>query len=407
MLRGVLISTDPAFREVLRRVLEGEGRGIELAMEIAAPFEEMTEEQVAELRHCEHPVVFLDFDQDPVTAVSFARFLTDGSPQRIIIGAGPALAAEVLLDAMRAGIAEYLPKPLTEEAVKAALERAARRLGWAPVSRGPGQLFAVFSPKGGAGTTSVATNLAIVLHRLGGKRTLLVDLDFELGEVAVQLGARPKFSFGDLVQNFHRIDAGLLASFIEHHETGVDFLSAPFHPEPADSPGRDQIRAILHYLKSQYDYVIVDTPKSFSLDTVAAFEEADRILLVTTVDVPSLRNLQRCLPLFDRVAGKDRERLRLVVNRYHPDDVISLDDVRKSVGLQVYWTLSNDYETVSRSINSGTPVAGNGARSRYARDLQALGADIVGAGAPARASGVRRIGDLLGRLRRRTEPETV
>jgi Flp pilus assembly CpaE family ATPase len=74
--------------------------------------------------------------------------------------------------------------------------------------------------------------------------------------------------------------------------------------------------------------------------------------------------------------------------------------------LQVYWTLSNDFETVSRSINSGTPVAGNGARSRYARDLQALGADIVGAGAPSRISGVRRIGDLLGRLRRRTEPET-
>ena len=126
---------------------------------------------------------------------------------------------------------------------------------------------------------------------------------------------------------------------------------------------------------------------------------------MTTVDVPSLRNLQRCLPLFDRVAGKDRERLRLVVNRYHADDVISLDDVRRAVGLQVYWTLSNDYETVSRSINSGTPVAGNGARSRYARDLQALGADIVGASTPARASGVRLIGDFLGRLRKRTEPE--
>ncbi|MGH7612750.1 MAG: AAA family ATPase [Gemmatimonadales bacterium] len=406
MLTGVLISTDAAFREVLRRVLEGEGR-IELAMEIAVPFGEITEEQIAELRRCDPRVVFLDFDQDPATAVSFARFLTDGSPQRAIIGAGPALAADMLLEAMRAGVAEYLPKPVTDEAVKAALERAARRLGLASASRDPGQLFTVFSPKGGAGTTSVATNLAIVLHRLGGKRTLLVDLDFELGEVAVQLGVRPRFSFVDLVQNFHRIDAGLLASFIEHHESGVDFLSAPFHPEPADTPGRDQIRAILHYLKRQYDYVVVDTPKSFSLDTLAAFEEADRILLVTTVDVPSLRNLQRCLPLLDRVAGKDRERLRLVVNRYHPDDVISLDDVRKGVGLQVYWTLSNDYETVSRSINSGTPVAGNGARSRYARDLQALGADIVGAGAPSRASGVRRIGELLGRLRRRTETETL
>ena len=96
-----------------------------------------------------------------------------------------------------------------------------------------------------------------------------------------------------------------------------------------------------------------------------------------------------------------------MVNRYHPDDVISLDDVHRTVGLKVYWTLSNDYEAVSRAINSGNPVAQN-AKSRYARDLQSLGADLVGVDTPSiggRASGVRKIGDLLGRLRR--QPERV
>jgi Flp pilus assembly CpaE family ATPase len=112
--------------------------------------------------------------------------------------------------------------------------------------------------------------------------------------------------------------------------------------------------------------------------------------------------------LFERVCGKDHDRLRLVVNRYHPDDVISLDDVHRTVGLEVYWTLSNDYEAVSRAINSGNPVARN-AKSRYARDLQALGADLVGVTASTngggRTSSVRKIGDLLGRLRR--QPEKV
>lgn len=409
-MRSVLISTDPRLREALRRAVGLDTYGVEFAMELTTPLEEITEEQVAELRHLDPQLVFLDFEQHPATAISFARFLTEGSPQRYIVGAGPELSAETLLETMRAGVAEYLPKPLADEGVKAALGRAARRLGWAPVNREPGKLYALFSPKGGAGTTSVATNLAIVLHRLTGKRTLLVDLNFELGEVAVLLGVRPRFSVVDLVQNFHRIDAGLLGSYIEHHESGVDFLSAPYHPEPADSSGRDQIRAILHYLRRQYDYVVVDTPKSFSLDTVAAFEEAERIMLVTTVDVPSLRNLQRCLPLLERVGGKDHDRLRLVVNRYHPDDVISLEDVHKTIGLRVYWTLSNDYEAVSRAINSGTPVARNG-KSRYARDLQALGADLVGVEAPAngngRGSGARLIGDFLGRFRRRPDEETA
>lgn len=409
-MRSVLISTDPRLREALRRAVGLDAYGVEFAMELTTPLEEITEEQVAELRHLDPQLVFLDFEQDPATSISFARFLTEGSPQRYIVGAGPELSAGTLLETMRAGVAEYLPKPLADEGVKAALGRAARRLGWAPVNREPGKLYALFSPKGGAGTTSVATNLAIVLHRLTGKKTLLVDLNFELGEVAVLLGVRPRFSVVDLVQNFHRIDAGLLGSYIEHHESGVDFLSAPYHPEPADSSGRDQIRAILHYLRRQYDYVVVDTPKSFSLDTVAAFEEAERIVLVTTVDVPSLRNLQRCLPLLERVGGKDHERLRLVVNRYHADDVISLEDVHKTIGLRVYWTLSNDYEAVSRAINSGTPVARNG-KSRYARDLQALGADLVGVEAPAngngRGSGARLIGDFLGRLRRRPDQETA
>jgi pilus assembly protein CpaE len=407
-VRSALISTDPGVRDALRRSVTLNGNGLEFAIELTTPLADLSEEQVSELRTADPQLVILDFDQDPATAVSFARFLTDGSPQRYIVGAGPQLAADVLLEAMRAGVAEYLPKPLAPDAVKAALERAARRLGWTPTNREPGQLYTVFSPKGGAGTTSVATNLAIILQRLSGKKTLLVDFDFELGEIAVLLGARPRFSFIDLVQNFHRIDAGLLASFIEHHESGVDFLSAPFHAEPADAPGREQIRAILHYLKRQYDYVIVDTPKSFSLDTMAAFEEADRIFVVTTVDVPSLRNLQRCMPLLERVSGKEHERVRLVVNRYHPDDVISLEDVHRTVGLKVYWTLSNDYEAVSRAINSGNPVAGN-AKSRYARDLQALGADLIGVNANGngngRTSGARRLGDFLGRLRRRSLQE--
>jgi pilus assembly protein CpaE len=407
-VRSALISADPGLREVLRRTGSLNGHGLDFAVELTTPLHEITEDQVTELRHADPQLVLLDFDQDPATAISFARFLTEGSPQRYIVGAGPELSADVLLETMRAGVAEYLPKPLTEEAVTAALGRAARRLGWAPVNRDPGKLYALFSPKGGAGTTSVATNLAILLHRLTGKKTLLVDLDFELGEIAVLLGVRPRFSLVDLVQNFHRVDAGLLGSYIEHHESGVDFLSAPYHPEPAEASGRDQIRSILHYLRRQYDYVVVDTPKSFSAETLAAFEEAEHVLVVTTVDVPSLRNLQRCLPLFERVTGKDHERLRLVVNRYHPEDVISLEDVRKSIGVRVYWTLSNDFEAVSRAINSGTPVAQNG-KSKYARDLQAMGADLVGVDAPSnggRNSGARFIGGLLGRLRRRPDQET-
>jgi pilus assembly protein CpaE len=401
-VRSVLISTDPTVGGALRRILDD--RGIELALEIGVGFGEMTEEQIAELRRIDPELVCLDFHEDPATAVNFARFLTEGSPRRVVIGIGHDLPSDVLLDAMRAGVAEYVLKPVDHAMAGAALDRAARRLGWSPAGREPGRLYAVFSPKGGAGTTTVATNLAIVLHRLTGKRTLLVDLDLELGEAAVLLGLKPRFSMVDLARGFARVDAELLASFIERHDSGVHLLAAPFHPELPGAIDPDQIRAILSYLKRNYDYVVVDTPKSFSADSIAAFEESDQVLLVTTVGVPALRNLQRCKPVLERVFGKDRDRLRLVVNRYDAGDVISLDDVQRTVGTDVHWTLSNDYEAVSHSINSATPVAQN-PKSRYARDLQTLGMDLVGLRAGAngsrRLSGSRLIGDLIGRIRGR------
>jgi len=398
-VRSALISTDPGFRESLRRVLDADAREIDVAMEIAEPFAEMSDELIGALRRCDPDLVFLDFDDDPATAISFCRFLSEGNAQRHIIGTGPALPAETLLEAMRSGVAEYLPKPVADDAIGTALDRAARRLGWAPANRAPGELYAVFSPKGGAGTTTVATNLAIILYRLTGKKTLLVDLDLELGEVAVLLGVKPRFSMLDLAENFARIDAGLLASYITPHESGIHVLAAPFHPEPAGGIPSEDVRAILAYLKRHYDYVVVDTPKSFSLESVAAFEEATRVLLVTTVGVPALRNLQRCKPLLEQAFGRDRDRLRLVVNRYHTDDVISLDDVRRTVGFDVYWTLSNDYDAVSHSINAATPVVQN-AKSRYTRDLHAMGVDLLGLRQNGRRlSGSKLIGDLLGRFR--------
>jgi len=250
--------------------------------------------------------------------------------------------------------------------------------------------------------------LAIVLHRLTGKKTLLVDLDLDLGETVLLLGVEPRFSLIDVARNFHRMDAGLLESFVERHESGIHLLSASDHADRAEVPAEDQIRTILHFVKQHYAYVVVDACTSLTPSALAAFAEADRILVVTTLDLPSLRNLQRCLPLLERTAGKAvRDRVRIVVNRYAGDDVIALGDVHRTLGMKVSWTLSNDYVAVSRSINAGQPVVLNG-RSPYTRDLQALGADLVGAQRGSRAgggthAGWRGLGRLWRRLRRQRD----
>jgi pilus assembly protein CpaE len=297
---------------------------------------------------------------------------------------------------MRAGVADYLPKPVTAEAFRAALDRVRIGLGAGrkDEARRTGQVYAFYSPKGGAGTTTTATNFAVVLHRLTGKKTLLVDLDLELGEIALLLGVQPRFNFVDMVQNFHRMDAELLASYIERHESGVHLLSAPYQPEKAEVVTAEEIRRILQFLRKHYDYLVVDTSKSFSPATLASLEQADLAFIVTNVDLASLRNLQRGLPLLKRMLGRDEKHVRLVVNRYHPDNEISLEDVQRTLGIPVFHTLCNDYDEVSRSISTGKPIVLNG-NSKFSRDMKSLGAEVTG---------IRGKGERGGRLRALSAP---
>ena len=377
-LRAALISTDDAFRDQLRELLADGELGVTLRLEISERFAAYGEEQVHALRQLNPELIIIDLEDDPELGVKFTQFLSSSNPAQRVVAVGPSLSPELLLGAMRAGVADYLTKPVTADGLREALRRVSHTLGLvAAKQKRPGQVITFFSPKGGSGVTSVATNMAVVLHRLTGKRTLLVDLDLELGEVALLLGVQPRFNFVDMVQNFHRMDAGLLASYIEQHDSGVHLLSAPFHPERAEVVSGEEIRRILHFLRQHYEYVIVDTPKSFSPGTLAAFDQSDLVCLVTNVDLPSLRNIQRGLPMLRRVLPRGDDQIRLIVNRYDANNDISLDDVERTLGLKVYGRISNDYEAVISAINTGKPIVLNG-KSVYSRDLKAIGVRLGG-----------------------------
>ena len=400
--RAALISVDPGFQDLVRHTLADPDVGVDLALEFAVGFSDFDEEQVARIRENAPDIVVVDLADDPDLGVKFIQFLSELAGSRKVIATGPALEPGLLLAAMRAGISDYLPKPVSPEAFSEALARASSQLGkGVERDRKPGQLFTFFSSKGGSGSTSIAANTAIVLHRLTGKRTLLVDLDLELGEVALVMGVQPRFNFVDLVQNFHRMDAGLLASYIEQHSSGVHLLSAPFHPERTEAVTGEEIRRILHFLRQQYDYLVVDTPKSFAPTTFAAIDQSDAVFVIASLDIPSLRNIQRGLPLLKRALPRGEDQLRLVINRYQADGDITLDDVENTLGLKVFGTIANDYEAVIGSINTGKPVVLNGTSS-YSRDVRTLVGRLTGfkGDDAGKKGGV--VGRLMGRLRDRS-----
>lgn len=363
----------------VKQLLTGPERPVSLELELTVPLYQFGEQQVQALRALGPELIILDFEESQELGLQLAQHLVDLNPAQLFIATGPVLSSELLMQAMRAGVSDYLPKPIALEALHGAVTRAAHKLRKPDAGKPlePGRILSFFSPKGGGGSTTLATNLAILIHRTTHKKTLLVDLDLELGESALVLGIQPRFSFVDFAENFRRMDASLLASYIDRHASGVHLLSAPFQPEKAEAVTAEQIRRILGFLRQHYDYIIVDTPRSFAPQTLAVFEQAELVFIVSTADLPSLRNIQRGIPLLKRVLTKGEDQVRLIINRYDPSDAISVADVEKSLGLKVYWKVSNDYEAVMGSVNAGKPIVLNGG-SPYTRDLKGLAAEVTG-----------------------------
>jgi pilus assembly protein CpaE len=265
---------------------------------------------------------------------------------------GPELPPNLLIAAMQADVSKYLEVPLEREAVVSMLGRLNLQPEPPPEMpaeppRHRGRILHLFSPKGGSGATTVTVNLAIALAEEDAGRILILDLDPELGDAALLLGAEPRFGVVDLVNNLGRFDASLLDSLVAKHESGVHLLSAP------------------------------EDPQEVGTSTMAVLDVADEVLLVTLLDILSLKKATRCQVLLRRLLGLGSEtRLKLVVNRYSPDDLITLDDVREALGLDVYQTLRNDYASVIQSINTGKPVREG---SPFARDVRKLAKRLISA----------------------------
>ncbi len=376
-VKAAVFSTDQALTADLHRILAAH-ESVSVAMSVDAPFTDIEASHLDLLEQINPELAFLDLEDSPSIGLRFAQFLIESNPSRKLIGFGPDLSPQLLLSAMQAGISEYLPKPADEEGVLEALTRVVRKMGKKATggTTSPAHLSVVFSPKGGSGSTTLATNLAVELHRLTRKRTLLVDLDLELGETALTLGIEPKFSVADLLRNFHRVDSDLLASYIDRHDSGLDILAAPYEPADPQTADANEVAQILDFLRQPYEYVVVDAPKTFNAATVAAIQAANDVYVVTTPDLACIRNAARCLPMLRELRRNgDEESLKLLVNRYDARDIIPDGEIEKALGVPVHWTFANDYRAVIQALNAGRPVVDD-ARSALSKDIRGLAGAI-------------------------------
>jgi pilus assembly protein CpaE len=220
----------------------------------------------------------------------------------------------------------------------------------------PGQVVVVFSPKGGTGKTVMSANLALALSAGGGRRVCLVDLDLEFGDVAISLGLTPSRNLIDAVdQPSSMSEDEQVSALLTTWQLNLDCVLAPVDPGDAERISPALVRTLLQRLKQRYEYVVVDTPAQFSECVLEALDSAEHHVLITTPEIPALKNLRLTLDMLDLLA--DGQVVRTVVlNRADPKAGLSVEDVANAIktGVNAVIPASPD---VSASINAGKPIA--------------------------------------------------
>jgi Flp pilus assembly CpaE family ATPase len=259
------------------------------------------------------------------------------------------------------GAADVLVLPQPAETLLFAIRKAVK--GAAPTDTG--KVVTVFSPKGGSGKTTLATNLAVAAAR-SGVDTLLVDLDLQFGDSALTLGVKPRATIADLAASAGDIDSEKLRAFVTVDErTGLHVLPAPQRPEEADVVGQRELAAVLAAARSAYAAVVIDTGPLFDAAMLAALDCTDRLFLVCNPEVTSLKNVRIGIETLDRL-GFDRERISLVANRLGAAGGFDRADIERALDAEIAHELPDD-PAVPVALNRALPVVVADDKSRFAR----------------------------------------
>ena len=296
---------------------------------------------------------------DLEAAAALADMLRVTRPSTSVILIRRRVDTSVLAEALRSGMREVVEeRDLT--GLGSAVSRA--KQVWQAlngpidsIGSGPqGHLVTVFSPKGGVGKTTLAVNLAIALADKGTKRVCVVDLDLGFGDIAITLQLIPARTMADAVHFESGLDFSVLEPLLTPHNTGISALVAPVQPDARDSIPAALVGRILGMLKQNFDYVVVDTAPMFDEFVLQAFDETDTLLLVTTLDVPTLKNVKIAVETLD-LLNFPKARRRLVLNRADDKVGLTAEEVEGTLGMKIDAAIPTSAQ-VANATNSGEPI---------------------------------------------------
>ncbi len=389
MIKVLIVDDIPETRDHLSKLLSFE-EGIDVAGDAGSGEEAIT--KAMELRP---DIVVMDINMPGMDGIAAAEIISQRLPTSPIIMMSVHGEAEQLKRSISAGAREFLVKPFSADEFSTSIrqvyerelvrrEQVASTMPAAPVAApldaadlGEHQVIGVFSPKGGAGRTTIATNLALALQRETNGRVCLVDANLQFGDVGVLLNLNPKTrSMLDAVDGGEP-DRDITNSVVIDHSTGIRVLLAPPSPEGADLVTPAYLRRMVDFLRESHDFVVVDLPSALNDHSLAIMDAADQIVVLTALEITTIKNVRLFLEVADQLEY-DRSKIRLVVNRSDSAQGIRIADVEASIRRSIDGTIVSDGRLAVLAVNRGVPFVVSHPDGALSRDVTKLARTLAG-----------------------------
>lgn len=318
------------------------------------------------IKNSQNPIVIMDISEEFAELNDIADNIKLCTSKIIITSLD--YSTNTIIKALRLGAKEFLPKPI----LKDDLIRVLTMLNSVSAENDSSQskIISVYSNKGGIGKTTIAVNLAAELARVTKDKVALIDLNLQLGDISTFLNLNPPFDVNYVMRKLvDKSEDILIKGFEKYKDTSLYILADPSYIEQSESITPAMVTTLFAALKKIFSYIVIDMSSSIDPISLKILDSSDWILFTTIVNIPAIRNAQRCLNLF-RSRKYPKDKVKIIINRYMDNDEINLEDIENTLGETIYWKIPNNYFTIMEAINKGETITEINAKSNIGNNFR-------------------------------------
>jgi pilus assembly protein CpaE len=342
------------------------------------------EEAIFIIKEAKPDIVLMDINMPVVDGIRATEEISLSVPETTVIIMSVQGEMEYVRKAMTAGARDFLSKPFNGDELARTIVKAynleSRRREKVAVPRQhediKSKVITVFSTKGGVGKTTIASNLAVCMARTTKKKIALIDLDLQFGDIAIMLNVSVKNTISDLIKEVGQLDSSLMEEYLVTHFSGVKVLPAPIKPEYAEYITGNHVEKIINILRENYNYIIIDTSANFHETVLTSLDMSDRILLVSTLDLPTIKNVKAGLDVMETL-HYPKEKIKIVLNKASEQYGIKYKDFESTLRYPISSYIPEDSQTVITSANKGFPFVMTRTETKVAKAIMDIGSGMI------------------------------